>query len=175
MYSDKAEAVACIRDRKSIRKYADRPVPDNIIQSIIHAGIEAPLAIARHGPGGDGHDRDPGPPAPLLEPAQPPGRLETVYAGQVPVHEDEVELSGRHRLQRLESVDRQLVVVAQLVELAGHEQPVDRAVLDDEHGGSVPLAVGRVADVGGGAGDVLAGQGQPDGEHRADAGLGSHG
>jgi nitroreductase len=46
MYSDKAEAVLeCIRERKSIRKYADRPVPDNLIQSIIHAGIEAPTAM----------------------------------------------------------------------------------------------------------------------------------
>ena len=46
MYSEKAEAVlGCMRERKSIRKYADRPVPDNVIQSIIHAGIEAPTAM----------------------------------------------------------------------------------------------------------------------------------
>jgi nitroreductase len=46
MEFDKAGAVLeCIRERKSIRKYVDRPVPDNIIQSIIHAGIEAPTAM----------------------------------------------------------------------------------------------------------------------------------
>ena len=47
MYSDKAEAVLeCIREQKSVRTYADRPVPDSIIQSIIHAGIEAPTAMS---------------------------------------------------------------------------------------------------------------------------------
>jgi len=46
MYSDKTEAVLeCIRERTSIRKYAERPVPDNIIHSIIRAGIEAPTAM----------------------------------------------------------------------------------------------------------------------------------
>jgi nitroreductase len=34
----------CIRERQSIRNFADRPVPESMIQTIIRAGIEAPTA-----------------------------------------------------------------------------------------------------------------------------------
>jgi len=46
MQTDRESTVfSVIRDRRSIRNYTDRDVPDDVLQSIIAAGIEAPTAM----------------------------------------------------------------------------------------------------------------------------------
>ena len=104
---------------------------DRLGDVAVHPGLEALLAVALHGVGGQGDDGQMQAGRLFLE-ADRLRRLEAAQFGHLHVHEDEVERLPLQRLERLEAVVRDADGVARLFEDAHREPLVDEGVLREE-------------------------------------------
>ena len=97
---------------------------------VVHAGVEASLAVAVHRMGGH---RDHRRAAALLAAAQLAGRLVAVHVGHLAVHQDRVVAPRGERLERLAPVADDVDAAAAALERASGDDLVDGAVLGDQH------------------------------------------
>ena len=104
---------------------------DRLRHVAVEAGLEAPLAIAAHRVGGDGHERKMLARGPLVR-ADGGRRLEAVHLRHLHVHEHHVEAFLRERIERRPAAADHRRHVAGLLEQAQHQLLVDHIVLGEQ-------------------------------------------
>ena len=97
---------------------------------VVHAGIEAALAIALHRVGGHGDDDDVT--TGRLSAADLFGGLVAVHDGHLAIHEDEVVAIGGDHVDCFLSVGGEFYFEAETLERAGGDELVDGVVFDEE-------------------------------------------
>jgi hypothetical protein len=120
---------------------------DGLGQIVVHAGGQAQFAIAFHGIGGHGDDRQ----VPTLcrlafLTAQLPGGGIAIHAGHLAVHQDGIIMPLCYCGQRFISVTDHIHAIAQLVQHAGGHALVDRVVFGQQQ--MVVALAGAVAAAG---------------------------
>ena len=124
---------------------------DGLGEVVVHAGLEAALALALQRGGGHRDDRHPL--AGGLVRADLPGRVEAVEPRHPAVHEHHgVPVRPGQPLDGGDPVVGEVDGAAQVLQQAGRDHLVDRVVLDDEHPYAEVRAGARPAGRGAGSG-----------------------